>query len=94
MSCHFHRAIGYLWASDNDHAAGYEPRTPAGDVALDAGKEWLTRLSDAKQRGLSPSEALRELSVWQGDPRSGSVVAGPPPRASILEDLQDLSGRE
>jgi hypothetical protein len=87
-------AVGCLWASDKDDATGYEPRTPAGDIALDAGREWLTRLSDAKQRGLSPSEALCELSAWQGDSRSGSVVAGSPQRASTLEDLQDLSGRE
>ncbi|MEV6961301.1 hypothetical protein AB0M97_19290 [Streptomyces sp. NPDC051207] len=88
------RVIGYLWVSDNDDAAGYEPRTPAGDIALDVGKEWLTRLSDAKRRGLSPSEALREFSARRGDSRSGSVVADSPQRVSSLEDLQDLSGRE
>ncbi|MEU0452704.1 hypothetical protein ABZ322_06670 [Streptomyces sp. NPDC006129] len=88
------RVIGYLWAADNDDAAGYEPRTPSGDIAVEAGTAWLTRLSDAKQRGLSPAEALRELSARQGDSRAGTVVAGSLRRAASLEDLQDLSGRE
>ncbi|GEC09779.1 hypothetical protein SSP24_74340 [Streptomyces spinoverrucosus] len=88
------RVIGYLWASDRDDAAGYEPRTPAGDIALDAAKEWLARLSEAKRRRLSPSAALHELAAWQGDSRSGTVVAGSLRTAPSLEDLQDLSGRE
>ncbi|MFJ8502595.1 hypothetical protein [Streptomyces avermitilis] len=86
--------VGYLWAADDEGAAGYEPRTPAGDVALDAGEEWLARLSEAKQRGLSPSEALRELATWPGNSRSGAVVPGLPREAPTLEDLQELSGRE
>ncbi|MFI2599593.1 hypothetical protein ACH5AC_02510 [Streptomyces sp. NPDC018693] len=88
------QVIGYLWASDSENAAGYEPRTPAGDISLDAGKEWLARLSEAKRRGLRPSDALREFAGWQGDFRSGTVLAGSLRTAPSLEDLQDLSGRE
>jgi hypothetical protein len=86
--------VGYLWGADGDDAAGYEPYTPAGEASLDAGEEWLARLSQAKERGLSPSEALHELSSWPGDARSGAVLAGSPRRTASLEDLQDLSGRE
>ncbi|GAA2657702.1 hypothetical protein GCM10010307_72700 [Streptomyces vastus] len=86
--------VGYVWAADSDHAAGYEPRTPAGDVALDAGAAWLTRLSDTRKRGLSPSQALRELASWTGDSQSGTVVQGSQRAAPTLENLQDLSGRE
>lgn len=68
------RVIRYLWASDKDDAAGYEPCPRAGDISLDAGKEWTERLSEAKRHRLSPSEALHELSVWQGDSRTGNVV--------------------
>lgn len=88
------QVVGYIWASERDDAAGYEPRTAAGDIALEAGKEWLTRLSIAKGRGLSPSEALRELSSSPGTPSSGMVVPGSLRTFSSLEDLQDLSGRE
>ncbi|MGW2701520.1 hypothetical protein [Streptomyces sp. NPDC001340] len=85
--------VGYLWAADDD-AAGYEPRTPAGDAALDAAEEWLARLSQAKQRGLSPTQALREIASWPGDEASGAVVPGALREAPTLEALQDLSGRE
>lgn len=88
------KVVGYIWASDNDDAAGYEPRTPAGDLALDAGKEWLTRLSEAKQRGLSPSGALHTLSSSPGNAQSGTVVPGSLRKSPSLEALQDLSGRE
>ncbi|ORT59281.1 hypothetical protein [Streptomyces sp. CB03238] len=88
------RVIGYLWASDVDDAAGYEPRTPAGDDAVDAGPTWLTRLSDAKNRGLSPTQALRDLSAWPDDSQAGAIVPASLRQASSLEDLQELSGRE
>ncbi|WP_143166498.1 hypothetical protein OH786_14960 [Streptomyces atratus] len=88
------RTVGYLWAAEDGVAAGFEPRTPAGDEALDAGQDWLMRLSEAKQRGLAPAQALHELASWPGSTRSGTVVPGTQQEASSLEDLQDLSGRE
>ncbi|WP_326766998.1 hypothetical protein OG978_22860 [Streptomyces sp. NBC_01591] len=88
------RTVGYLWAAEDGVAAGFEPRTPAGDEALDAGQDWLMRLSEAKQRGLTPAQALHELASWPGSTRSGTVVPGTQQEASSLEDLQDLSGRE
>ncbi|MFH8339402.1 hypothetical protein [Streptomyces sp. AM6-12] len=86
--------LGYIWAADGDDAAGYEPRAAAGDAALDAAQEWLTRLSQAKQRGLSPTEALHELASWPGNAASGTVVSDSLREARSLETLQDLSGRE
>lgn len=88
------RVVGYLWEAEDGIAAGFEPRTPAGDVALDAGQEWLMRLSEAKQRELTPAQAVRTLESWPGNARSGAVVPGTRQEASSLEDLQDLSGRE
>ncbi|MFK0180204.1 hypothetical protein ACIQVR_30025 [Streptomyces xanthochromogenes] len=87
-------AIGYLWASESDDAAGYEPRTPMGKAALDAAVEWLGRLSEAKARGLSPTRALHELTSSRADSRGGAVTPGSLRTADSLEDLQDLSGRE
>ncbi|MFD9630218.1 MULTISPECIES: hypothetical protein [Streptomyces] len=86
--------IGYLWASASDDAAGYEPRTPLGEAALDAAVEWLGRLSEAKARGLSPTRALHELTSSRADSQGGAVTPGSLRTADSLEDLQDLSGRE
>ncbi|MGW2883061.1 hypothetical protein ACWDBP_44260 [Streptomyces sp. NPDC001233] len=86
--------LGYIWAADGDDAAGFEPRTPAGDAALDAAQEWLARLSQAKQGGLSPTEALHDLALWPGNETSGAVVSSSLREALSLEALQDLSGRE
>ncbi|WP_406505352.1 hypothetical protein [Streptomyces sp. NBC_00212] len=87
-------AIGYLWVSASDEAAGYEPRTPMGEAALDAAVEWLGRLGEAKARGLSPTRALHELTLPRADSRGGAVASGSLRTADSLEDLQDLSGRE
>ncbi|MFE6157753.1 hypothetical protein ACFQ7F_02400 [Streptomyces sp. NPDC056486] len=86
--------IGYVWGADREDAAGYEPRTPAGDVALDAAAVWLKKLSASKMGGLSPSQALENLTSWVGDSRAGSIVPGSSKTAASLEDLQELSGRE
>lgn len=88
------RIVGYVWAADGDDAAGYEPRTPAGDEALHSGFSWLQRLSEAKKQGLSPSQALCDLSMWAGDPQAGSILEASLREVSSLEDLRDLSGRE
>ncbi|MFC9931248.1 hypothetical protein [Streptomyces sp. NPDC127190] len=88
------RIIGYLWASESDDAAGYEPRTAAGHIAVDAAADWLVYLSKAKERGLSSLDALHEATHWKGTERSGTVVPGSLREASSPEEVQDLSGRE
>jgi hypothetical protein len=86
--------IGYLWAAENGDAAGYEPRTPAGHVAMDVAAEWLAYLSQAKGRGLSSLDALREAMDGEGTKPSGAVASGSLRRASSAEEVQELSGRE
>ncbi|MEV0178409.1 hypothetical protein AB0I54_03735 [Streptomyces sp. NPDC050625] len=89
------RVIGFLWATIDERASGYEPYTPAGDAALDAALTWLARLSEARERGATPSQALRELSALPSDDaQSGLVVPGSLREAASLEYVQDLSGRE
>ncbi|MFE2674344.1 DUF6508 domain-containing protein [Streptomyces hygroscopicus] len=85
--------IGYLWANDEDGAAGWCPR-PAGDpVRLDEGQEWLARLGEAKGRGLAPTAALAEL-VRGSDPRRPShIVPGSLTAAADLTALTELAGR-
>ncbi|SCF78776.1 DUF6508 domain-containing protein [Streptomyces sp. Ncost-T10-10d] len=67
-------AMGYLWANDEDDAAGWCLR-PAGDRAgFDEGLKWSTKLKRAKARGLVPTAALAEL-VSSSDPRRVSHIA-------------------
>ncbi|MEU8560133.1 hypothetical protein AB0C45_01430 [Streptomyces cyaneofuscatus] len=54
--------IGYLWASDAEGAASFEPRNVSDDESYEAGLMWLDRLRSAHDRGLSPTEALAELT--------------------------------
>ncbi|MFR9789779.1 hypothetical protein ACL07V_14070 [Streptomyces sp. MB22_4] len=84
--------LGYIWASIGDEAAGYEPRTAAGEAAFEAGAEWLLRLRAAHGQGLS---ALAALSwVAQSPPRSEiGLIAEGPQEASSLDALEELSGR-
>ncbi|MFJ4623147.1 hypothetical protein [Streptomyces sp. NPDC088812] len=56
------RVLGFLWASDDENAASFEPRDVGDDATYRAGLVWLERLRAAHDRGLSPSAALAELS--------------------------------
>ncbi|MDT0304224.1 hypothetical protein [Streptomonospora wellingtoniae] len=53
--------LGYLWYSDAENAAGYVAREAEGDDAFNAGAYWYDRLAAARQRGLTPSQAVAEL---------------------------------
>ncbi|MFG2714996.1 hypothetical protein ACGFX2_31215 [Streptomyces goshikiensis] len=66
--------LGYLWASDDEGAASFEPRDAADLDGYRAGLVWLDRLQEAYDRGLSPTAALVELGGNPGDP--GDPVAG------------------
>ncbi|MFF5707223.1 hypothetical protein ACFY7H_32750 [Streptomyces sp. NPDC012794] len=67
--------LGYLWASDAEGAASFEPRDAADLDAYRAGLVWLKRLQAAYDRGLSPSAALAELCGSPGDPVAGRPEA-------------------
>ncbi|MFD0338694.1 DUF6508 domain-containing protein [Streptomyces sp. NPDC127117] len=65
--------IGYLWANDEDDAAGWCLR-PAGDrTGFGEGLEWSAKLAAAKARGLAPTMALAEL-IRGSDPRHVSHI--------------------
>ncbi|WOX09680.1 hypothetical protein [Streptomyces sp. N50] len=65
--------IGYVWANDEDDAAGWEVRKAGGDDAFNKGARWARKLHDAKARGLAPTTALAEM-VRDSDPASSSHV--------------------
>ncbi|MFI8834125.1 hypothetical protein ACIGPN_24260 [Streptomyces afghaniensis] len=72
--------LGYLWAGDEDDAAGWEPRQAGGPHAVNEGGLWIRRLRSAKERGLRPSQTLAEL---YGDPQPGG--RGRPLPGSLTE---------
>ncbi|MEU2672278.1 DUF6508 domain-containing protein [Streptomyces sp. NPDC007164] len=84
-------AMGYLWANDEDDAAGWCLR-PAGDRAgINEGIEWSAKLSAAKARGLAPTAALARLARGS-DPRCVShVVPGSLAEAPSLAALMELA---
>ncbi|MCX5376726.1 hypothetical protein [Streptomyces sp. NBC_00091] len=63
--------LGYLWASDTEAAASFEPRDAADLDAYRAGLVWLDRLQEAYDKGLSPTAALVELGRCPADPVAG-----------------------
>ncbi|MBT1183456.1 hypothetical protein HET69_05405 [Streptomyces sp. CJ_13] len=64
--------LGYLWASDAEGAASFEPRDDAEEAGYKAGLLGLDRLQSAYARGLSPSQALDEVAGVVGAERPGS----------------------
>ncbi|MER6713616.1 hypothetical protein ABZZ16_04580 [Streptomyces sp. NPDC006386] len=80
--------LGYLWASDADNAASFEPRDVGDNASYHAGLAWLERLRSAHDRGLSPSAALAELSAMS-DASAGRVDPTCEPRTAALAVLRD-----
>ncbi|MEU0196827.1 MULTISPECIES: hypothetical protein [unclassified Streptomyces] len=80
--------LGYLWASDADNAASFEPRDVGDNASYHAGLAWLERLRSAHDRGLSPSAALAELSAMS-DTSAGRVDPTCEPRTAALAVLRD-----
>ncbi|MER5746509.1 hypothetical protein ABT097_24945 [Streptomyces sp. NPDC002225] len=57
-----HGLLGYLWASDAENAASFEPCDVGDEESYRSGLLWLDRLRSAYDRGLSPSQALASLA--------------------------------
>ncbi|MFJ5047644.1 hypothetical protein [Streptomyces sp. NPDC088719] len=74
--------LGYLWASEAEGAASFEPRDDADMAGYHAGLAWLEKLHEAFERGLAPSAALESFRDSPADRASGHVV-GESPTATI-----------
>ncbi|MFF2653219.1 hypothetical protein [Streptomyces sp. NPDC058045] len=79
--------LGYLWISDPEVAASYEPFEPAEGNGYKAGIRWIERLDEANARGLSPSAALTEFASLPEDPVAGRLDAA---SAATAPDLAEL----
>ncbi|WP_230885531.1 hypothetical protein [Streptomyces spinoverrucosus] len=87
------KTLGYMWSSFGDEAAGYEPRTAAGEEAFEAGSGWLMRLRAAHGQGLSALAALDWLAQNPPQPDIGLIVEDTPQEAPSLDALEEFSGR-
>jgi hypothetical protein len=83
--------LGYVWANDEDDAAGWKVRRARGDEAFNRGALYVSKLRDAKGRGLSPTAALAEI-IRDTDPANPShVVPGSLKQAPSLETVKNLA---
>lgn len=87
------RTLGFVWASVGDAAAGYAPRTAAGDEAFDAGAHWLLRLREAHRQGLPPLAALDWLTRNSPQPEAGHLLEDAAREIASLDALEELSGK-
>ncbi|MFF3781350.1 hypothetical protein [Streptomyces sp. NPDC001933] len=84
-------AIGYVWANDEDDAAGWLVREAGGDEAFNKGARWARRLHDAKARGIAPTAALTEM-IKESDPsKSSHVVPGSLAEAPNADAVRSLA---
>jgi hypothetical protein len=84
-------ALGFLWASDVEGAAGWVGYGPAGPDGWNAGTPWLRRFAEAKAADREPREALRHLAQLPGDERTGAA-SGDERDAASLAELTALAG--
>ena len=85
--------LGYLWASEQEDAAGFVPRAAAGDDGLNASVAWTLELRARKERDLPPVQALAELADGVGHANYGWAVAGSEEVAADLAALKALAGQ-
>lgn len=83
--------IGYVWANDEDDAAGWVvPQGLTGD-GLNAGGSWIRALRDGKAREIAPSALLAELTRGANDNDLSHVVPGSRTEAPSLDALKELA---
>ncbi|WP_432158598.1 hypothetical protein [Streptomyces sp. bgisy153] len=81
--------IGYVWANDQDDAAGWVVPPGLSDDAVNAGARWLRALRAGKARGLAPTALLAELAAGSNDNDTSHVVRGSSQQAPTLAALKE-----
>lgn len=74
--------IGHLWFSDSENAAAFNPRADFRTLANNASVAWSRSLLQARGRGLSPSEAVAELTAAGGNLLQGHLSPNLPIRTA------------
>jgi hypothetical protein len=88
------RTLGYLWAADQEGAAGWVSRSAAGDDGDNAGVDWYGLLRAAKADGLSPFQALASMLSDPGGGVMGRAVPGSGGDLPSLAALRELAAQE
>jgi hypothetical protein len=83
--------IGYIYANDEDDVAAWQLHYPAGHLATNLVPPWNRMLSDAKQRGLKPTQALDELERAPTPANKTKVVSGSRTKSSGTAALRALA---
>jgi hypothetical protein len=86
--------IGYLYANDEDDAAGWVPRPAAGFAAQNLATPWILRLVDAKKRGLKPTAALDEVSAQSPGAPHTRAQPGSRQTSPSIAALRQLAGAD
>ncbi|MEU3512396.1 hypothetical protein ABZ733_31855 [Streptomyces longwoodensis] len=81
--------LGYVWANDEDDAAGWTVRKSGGDEAFNRGALYVSRLRDAKARGITPTAALAELLGYSDPANPSHVVPGSLTQAPSLQVVKE-----
>lgn len=84
--------LGYLWWSDAENAAGFQPRPASGNPAFNAASYWTDGLHNPEYRNLTPSRVVAELARGHGGTVAGHVVPGPSEQAASREALKEIAG--
>ncbi|MFJ6013130.1 hypothetical protein [Streptomyces sp. NPDC092952] len=80
--------LGYLWASNSEGAASFEPRDEADVEGYQAGLIWLERLKEAYVRGMTPEAALMVLREMPQAAEAGILVEEAPLEAREILELR------
>ncbi|MBG0855259.1 hypothetical protein I2W78_26270 [Streptomyces spinoverrucosus] len=83
--------IGYVWANDEDVAAGWVTPPGLSPNAVNAGGRWLRALRGGKARELAPTALLAELAQGTNDCEQSHAVPGSLTEAPSLAVLKELA---
>ena len=82
--------MGYIYANDEDGAAGWQAAARASPAAQNLAAPWMRMLLDAKRRGLKPSAALDEM--LRATVPNSHVVPDSRRISASLDALKELAG--
>ena len=81
--------IGYIYANDEDAAAGWVAAASASPAAQNLAAPWIRMLHDARKRSLKPSAALDE--ILNAATRHSHVVPDSRQSSASLDVLKKLA---
>jgi hypothetical protein len=89
-----HGPLGYLWFSDDEGAADFQPSRAGGTTGVNAAVAWTPCLREAKAKGMLPSEAVTSFASYGKDSQRGWVAPNTEAQVSSLRALKDLAERQ